>query len=594
MSAPELVAGYVIAGKYAIRSLLLHGGATASYRAAAAQNREVVVKLYDPAILSFPEVVKALAQHQSTGAKLPPQQIVPIAESGTDPNSGAPFTVTSFESAPSLAQLIDRGPLSTSDMLMLVRNLARTTDLLHSSGIASLSLHPANVFVRPGAQYQARVADFGASLVRTALPAPEKAGRWMPWLAPEQIKGQVPATHAADTFALALLAFFAVTGKPYWRSSQTKAPDTGALRREILGERMPASVRASEFSITLHPAVDAIFARALGFRPADRYATAGEFAAGLDAALSGPSVATADAARAPAQATGRMAPPPPRKMPLRTTMVGMGSAATAIVREASAKASAPAMEASIAPAPPVTLPPAMSPEPAPVAPRATMVRGGPPPLPMAPPPSQMEEVLARFEASPPERMPATAIAVPSAARSDFVQAPTASPAPEHVDASQEIVQTGVAVIGATVADLPQKSRLRWIASIGGLLILTAGAALALSGGAATGSGGSATRAAGTPPISSGAPGAPVKPQTDHAATGAGEARTGESLDRAAAQPLQQPEATEPAGRFLDGDTVAPPAPAPDESAPSSEARTGPAPQAMPSKNPCGKFLKRCK
>ena len=350
MSAPELVAGYVVAGKYTIRSLLLRGGATTTYRAVAAKNREVVVKLYDPAIRSFPDLLKALAEHRSISAKLPPHQIVLMTDSGTDANSGAPFTVADFESAPSLSQLIDRGPLSASATVALVRNLASVTDLLHTNGIAALTLHPGNVFVRPGEQYDVRVADFGASLVRRALPLPEMAGRWMPWLAPEQIKGQDGISAAADVFALALIAFYAVTGKSYWRSSQQKVPDMAALRREILGERMPASVRASTFSITLNPAIDPFFARALAFRPTDRFSTAREFAASLGAALGGRSVADAQAepppsanvASAKASATGpaayraaspsdatssaqRMAAPPPRKMPQRATMLGMGT-----------------------------------------------------------------------------------------------------------------------------------------------------------------------------------------------------------------------------------------------------------------------------
>jgi eukaryotic-like serine/threonine-protein kinase len=352
MSAPELVSGYVVAGKYVIRSLLLNGGAMATYRASGPKNREVAVKFYDPAILSFPAVLKTLAQYRSVGAKLPPQQVIPIADSGTDSNSGAPFTVTDFESAPSLAQLIDHGPLSASATVALIRNLARVTDLLHSNGVTNLALHPGNVFVRSGAQYEVRVADFGGSLIRSALPMTERAARWMPWLAPEQIKGQAPPTEAADIFAVALIAFFAATGRRYWRSSQSKAVDTAALRREILGERMPASVRAAEFSITLNPAIDAVFARALAFRPTDRYATSGGFAAGLEAALLGRSVADATASRPQttnvATATGpaddagpaaqrasstnetaggapRMAAPAPRKMPQRATMLGMGS-----------------------------------------------------------------------------------------------------------------------------------------------------------------------------------------------------------------------------------------------------------------------------
>ena len=113
---------------------------------------------------------------------------------------------------------------------------------------------------------------------------------------------------------------------------------------------MPASVRASEFSITLNPAVDPFFARALAFRPTDRFSTAREFAASLGVALGVRSVADAQADQPPsanvasvkASATGpaayrapspsdatssaqRMAAPPPRKMPQRATMLGMGT-----------------------------------------------------------------------------------------------------------------------------------------------------------------------------------------------------------------------------------------------------------------------------
>jgi serine/threonine protein kinase len=357
MSAPELVAGSVVGGQYTIRSLLHHGGAMATYRAVAAKNREVVLRVYDPAITALPDVVKVLAQHQSISAKLPPQQVVRMIDSGTDTSSGAPFTVTDFETAPSLAQLIERGPLASSDLTALVRNLARAVDKLHASGIEGLTLQPANVFVNPSAQYETHIADFAASLVRRALPASEKAVRWMPWLAPEQIKAQVPPTRAADIFALGLLAFFAATGKIYWRSSQLKTPDVGAIRREILAERMPASVRADELGMRLNPAIDAVFSRVLGFRPTDRYATAREFAVALEAALTGRSIAEVDAAQPPsanvpsatvkssavkssaggpaaapasssgkaAQTAPRNAPPPPRSMAQRATMVGMGS-----------------------------------------------------------------------------------------------------------------------------------------------------------------------------------------------------------------------------------------------------------------------------
>jgi len=725
MSAPELVIGSVIAGKYTIRSLLLRGGPTATYRAVAPKNREVVLKVYDPAILSFPELLKTLAQHKSIGAKLPAHQVVAIAESGTDPNSGAPFTVSDFESVPSLAQLIDRGPLSASAMVTLIRNLASTIDLLHSSGIASLSLHPGNVFVRPGDPYEVRVADFGGSLVRRTLPAPEKAGRWMPWLAPEQIKGQDAPTRAADIFALGLLAFFAVTGKSYWRSSQQKVPDTTALRREVLGERMPASVRASEFSITLNPAVDAVFARALAFRPNDRHATAQEFAAGLEAALSGRSAVEADAA----PTAQRMAAPAPRKMPQRATMLGMGSPATENPTGASAttggprppmstmlgmgeaaaaavaaapaivpapppattpakitpppmptaaakaapaaKASAPAMTpapakaappamtaapaktatppvtatapkapppakalpAAVFAAPVIAVAPATSPTPATRATTATSAapampvarampvespmvvpsetpapRAGPPPLPMAPPPDQLEEVLAQFEAGAPDLRPRAPSPTPSTAGADVVQTPPAWSTAQHGDTGER-VETGVAVVGAVTAHTPRNIRMRWVASICGLLVLIGGAAVALSSGTSGSDGPAASEAKATatatakaPSISAESPSAAVQaPSPNAMQQGAEEPPPSAAPEPSAVAPPgpppEEPEAAEPS-RPTAADPVAPIA---DSNADTPSGKSGPSTtwtppagtQTQPSKKPCGKFLKRC-
>ncbi|HMI89627.1 MAG TPA: hypothetical protein VK550_36385 [Polyangiaceae bacterium] len=659
MTAPELVAGYVVAGKYAVRSLLRHGGAMASYRAVGPKNRDVVVKLYDPAILSFPDLAKALAHHKTVGAKFP-EQIIPITESGTDPNSGAPFTITDFQSAPSLAQMIDRGPLSAPQTVALVRSLARATDLLHSNAIAGLTLHPANIFVGPGPQYETRIADLGASLVRRMLPASEKAGRWMPWLAPEQIKAQVAPTETADVFALALVAFFAVTGKPYWRSSQIKAPDMAALRREILGERMPASLRAGEFSVMLNSAVDAVFARALAFRPTDRYATAREFAAGIDAAVSGPNAAEAasatfDASRpapiddrlaSPADAAlvaGRMAPPPPRKMAQRATMLGMGnppareptgpttsagapraplatmhgmgqpvveappaerpktSAPAMMPPMAKASAQATAFRTAVLATPAIAVAPAIPPAPVVASstaersivtpPQTSAQRAGPPALPMAPPPDQMAAVLAQYEASAPDRLPVTAVA-PSPIAADVTQSSLAS-AFEHGEISVESVQTGVAVLGAEVADRPKNSRVRWIASACAVLVLTGGAVWALSGSNPSGSHGrAASDAKATVPAPTTMPRASLEPIAPAPPPPA--VREPEPAEPAALAPPPST-ATEPALPDSDSNVGAQPPVAP-PTAPSSTSASpaSAAPHAQPSKKPCGKFLKRCK
>jgi hypothetical protein len=490
----------------------------------------------------------------------------------------------------------------------------------------------------------------------------------MPWLAPEQIKGQTAPAQAADIFALGLLAFFAVTGKPYWRSIQTKASDTAALRREILGERMPASVRASEYSITLNPAADTVFARALAFRPADRYATAREFAVALEAVLTGRSVTEMDAdrpsnanvastAKASAASSGdqpagspadmtvgpRGLAPPPRQMPHRATMLGMGSrpaaepaipAATgarppahtmlgmgqpiaevlaavpakpapyAMPAAAPAKPAPPAMPTAapaktFAPAMPTAAPAKPSPPAMPTtapaktfAPATTTAmfaepartpQKEPPPLPFAPPPPrQMEEVLATFEAIPAAPLTTAVGAAPSVAVADVAPAPPAWSIAEPRDASTDRVETGVAVIGPDFTDPPKKSHLRLIASVCGLIVLTAGTAWTLSGRGTPNSPHAAPNAKETAKVAPAA--APIAPVADPPSPTA-EHVVEESPPAAAPEPAVPPPA--PA---VDEPQVAEP---PVHAAPQAAAKSPATPRPSPNKN-CGKFLKRCK
>jgi hypothetical protein len=201
-------------------------------------------------------------------------------------------------------------------------------------------------------------------------------------------------------------------------------------------------------------------------------------------------------------------------------------------------------------------------------------------------------VLAQFEASAPDRLPATAVA-PSSIAADVTEASLASPPVEHGEVGVESVQTGVAVLGAEIADKPKNSRLRWVASACGVLVLTGGAVWALSGGNASGSGGRAASETKAP--------APAATTISPA-----------SLEPTAPAPpppaVREPEPAEPAVPAAAPATAAEPAlpdsdsnveaqpviarPTAPSSTPASASPAGP--HAQPPKKPCGKFLKRCK
>ncbi len=292
MSAPELAAGDIVDDKYTIQAVLRHGGPLATYRAVIGQDRQVALKFYDPRLRSCTGAVKALARYETITSELPTTLIVHVVEGGEDPATGAFYTVTNFDPNPSLAELVEWSPLSASEVVAVVRNLARALDAVHAHGISHLALKPTNLFVGPGSAYTVRVVDFGMSHVRGALSAPRERGPWSFWLAPEQSTNPALGGPAADVFTTALIAFYALTGKSYWRSFQSSTPDYSAWKLEIVGAHVPVSQRAAELSISLDCRLDSAFARALAVKPEDRFRTVGQFAEALAAAAMDPATRT--------------------------------------------------------------------------------------------------------------------------------------------------------------------------------------------------------------------------------------------------------------------------------------------------------------
>jgi eukaryotic-like serine/threonine-protein kinase len=278
VSAPQLAPGAVVGGKYSIRSVLGYGGATATFAAAAGTGREVVVRVLSQQLAQRGDVLASLQQAATFTSSLPADTSAPILESGFDPQTGAPYTVTELVVLPSLARAAQSGPLAVADVVLILQAIARAVDAAHAQRIAHGGLKPQNVFIGPAPQKSVRVIDFGMALVRAALPTNEGRSNAAPWIAPEQLQGGPPGP-ASDVFSAALVAFFAATGKSYWQSCQgPAAPDLGGLQKELAGARVPASARARELGASLSAGFDPILGRALALNPAERFTSLSELA----------------------------------------------------------------------------------------------------------------------------------------------------------------------------------------------------------------------------------------------------------------------------------------------------------------------------
>jgi len=307
VTAPQLSPGYVIAGKYSVQALLGFGGSSATYRVVDATGNAFAVRMYAPAIAQRPEVMAMIEQIYSATNGLTPDGVFPVLDAGYDPQTAAPYTATEYSAAPSLAQMVSQRPLAPHEVAQIAQNLARVLEGAHTRQLMHHALKPSNVFVAPQG-YAVRVMDFGAGLARSYEQTNEGYAIAAPWVAPEQMQGSAPAGAPADVFAMGLLLFYALTGRPYWRSCQGPQPDFGGWQQELVGARAPASQRAIEVGAQISPVLDGVFARALAADPNERFRQVSDLAAAFAAAANMPDSAVGATVAFPAIGADPMGP----------------------------------------------------------------------------------------------------------------------------------------------------------------------------------------------------------------------------------------------------------------------------------------------
>jgi serine/threonine-protein kinase len=180
----------------------------------------------------------------------------------------------------------------------------------HAHSIVHRDLKPQNVLV--DAEGRARVTDFG--IARAGVSEITQTGSVLgtaQYLSPEQAQG-LPVTAASDIYSIGVLLYEALTGRvPF----EAESPVSVALKQVSERPRPP-----SELNPAVSRALDAVVLKALAKDPANRYASADEFLAALDAAQRDPSgAALGDTAahEAVAVAAGTPPPAPPEGPPER-------------------------------------------------------------------------------------------------------------------------------------------------------------------------------------------------------------------------------------------------------------------------------------
>jgi eukaryotic-like serine/threonine-protein kinase len=300
----KLEAETLVAGRYRLLGRLGSGGMADVWCAEDTMlDRQVALKFLHDRFAQDEQFVERFRREASSAAGLQHPNVVSVFDRGT--YDGSHYIAMEYVEGASLSDLIQRG-LSVAEAVEIVRQVLAAARYAHANGIVHRDLKPQNVLV--DAEGRARVTDFG--IARAGASEITQTGSVLgtaQYLSPEQAQG-LPVTAGSDIYSIGVMLYEALTRRvPF----EAESPVTVALKQVSERPRPP-----SELNPAVSRALDAVVLKALAKDPANRFASADEFLAALDAAAADPSgaalggTASYAAVAAAAGAPPAEAPPP--------------------------------------------------------------------------------------------------------------------------------------------------------------------------------------------------------------------------------------------------------------------------------------------
>lgn len=251
----ELAAGSTFAGRYHIVEELGKGGMGRVYRAIDRKlNEEVALKLIRPEIARDERILERFQNELKIARKISHRHVGRMYELMEE--KGVHFITMEYVAGQDLRGLIRQtGQLTARKAISVATQVLGGLAEAHRLGVVHRDLKPSNIIVdREGS---ARIIDFGIARVSgTKGGTGEGAIIGTPeYMAPEQVEGK-PADQRADLYALGVILFEMVTGRPPFEGETPLAvavkhktdppPDPRVLAPQIPAELGRVILRALE------------------------------------------------------------------------------------------------------------------------------------------------------------------------------------------------------------------------------------------------------------------------------------------------------------------------------------------------------------
>jgi serine/threonine-protein kinase len=273
---PELLSRLqsALADRYRLEREVGAGGMATVYLAQDIRHaRRVAVKVLRPELAAVIGAERFLAEIRLT-ANLQHPHILPLFDSGEA--GGSLFYVMPYVEGETLRDRLTREKqLGVPDAVRIAEEVAGALDYAHRHGVVHRDIKPENILLHDGS---ALVADFGIALAASKASGARMTETGMSlgtphYMSPEQAMGEREITARSDVYALGAVLYEMLTGEP---------PFTGATAQAVVARvvtEAPRPLHAQRHTIPPH--VEAATLTALEKLPADRFASAADFAAAL-------------------------------------------------------------------------------------------------------------------------------------------------------------------------------------------------------------------------------------------------------------------------------------------------------------------------
>jgi tetratricopeptide (TPR) repeat protein len=214
-----------------------------------------------------------LREAQAAGA-LDHPNLCSVYEAGESETGRLYLAMALYAGEPLKSRIAREGPLAVGDALAIARQIALGLAFAHDAGVIHRDLKPGNVMLLPDGT--AKVLDFGLAKLTDLSDTASRAGGLgtAGYMAPEQVRGQTVDARV-DLWSLGILLYEMLTDvRPF------RGDDAVSVAHAILHDDAP---RPSTLRPTIPRAIDDLVVALLQKDREQRYATAREVAADIDA-----------------------------------------------------------------------------------------------------------------------------------------------------------------------------------------------------------------------------------------------------------------------------------------------------------------------